>query len=286
MLPTDSNNKKPSILKTTREAKGLTLEIVHEATKIPMDALKAIEEGYTVRILSPFYYRGFIKIYAEFLDLDVGEMYKQYGLDEAPQATSSATVSVKKPAVRETGPNMFLEQMQEAFSFLVKPKTLKLILKVMAFLILLLLLVRMAGCVASHMNKKRVSPKKQSVFFQPENKVAIPKDVDEKRTVAAPPVVQHESVQVQSEDDKVEVAVRAIKDTWIQVKADDRVVFQMTLSKGSMESWSADKRIQLSGRNIEQLDMEVNGKHVGSLGGGERRIRRVLITKQGLTVKR
>ena len=83
MSSTDSNKEKPSILKSTREAKGLTLEIVHEATKIPMDALKSIEEGYSSRILSPFYYRGFIKIYAEFLGLDVGEMYKQYGLDPA-----------------------------------------------------------------------------------------------------------------------------------------------------------------------------------------------------------
>src|ERR1700691_816555 len=129
MPPTDSNSEKPSILKTTRVAKGLTLEIVHEATKIPMDALRAIEEGYSVRILSPFYYRGFIKIYAEFLGLDVGEMYKQYGLDQAPKPTTSATVSVKSN--REVGgPNMFLEQVQEYINFIFKPKTLKLILKV------------------------------------------------------------------------------------------------------------------------------------------------------------
>src|SRR5208337_3680999 len=96
MPPTNSNNDKPSILKSTREAKGLTLEIVHEATKIPMDVLRAIEEGYSVRILSPFYYRGFIKIYAEFLGLDVGEMYKQYGLDQPlPKPASSATLPVK-----------------------------------------------------------------------------------------------------------------------------------------------------------------------------------------------
>ena len=100
------------------------------------------------------------------------------------------------------------------------------------------------------------------------------------------PGIKHESVQAQSENNKVEVAVRAIKDTWIQVKADGNVVFQMTLSKGSMESWSADNRIELSGRDIEQLDMEVNGKHIGSLGGGERRIKRVLITQEGLTVKK
>ena len=48
MPPMDSNNDKSSILKTTRLARGLTLEIVHEATKIPMDALKAIEEGLSL----------------------------------------------------------------------------------------------------------------------------------------------------------------------------------------------------------------------------------------------
>ena len=82
--PTDSNNDKPSILKSTREAKGLTLEIVHEATKIPMDALRAIEEGYSVRILSPFYYRGFIKIYAEFLGWMSGKCISSMALISRP----------------------------------------------------------------------------------------------------------------------------------------------------------------------------------------------------------
>ena len=99
-------------------------------------------------------------------------------------------------------------------------------------------------------------------------------------------LLKHEAAEEQSADNKVEVAVRANRNTWIQVKTDGNVVFQMTLNKGSMENWSADKKIELSGRNLEQLDMEVNGKHVGSLGGGERRIRKVLITKEGLTVKR
>src|SRR5271167_1028446 len=109
MSPTDYNSEKPSILKSTREAKGLTLEIVHEATKIPMDALRAIEEGYSVRILSPFYYRGFIKIYAEFLGLNVGEIYKQYGLDQTPSPTSSASLSAKATR-KEAVPNVLLEQ--------------------------------------------------------------------------------------------------------------------------------------------------------------------------------
>src|SRR5258707_14297451 len=114
MMPSiNSNNDKPSILKSSRESKGLTLEIVHEATKLPMDALNAIEEGYSVRILSPFYYRGFIKIYAEFLSLDVGEMYKQYGLDQpsvkaAPSVTAPPVKTIRKPVVPQ--PNVLLEQ--------------------------------------------------------------------------------------------------------------------------------------------------------------------------------
>jgi hypothetical protein len=271
--PADSNSNKPSILKNTREAKGLTLEIVHEATKIPMDALRAIEEGYSVRILSPFYYRGFIKIYAEFLGLDVGEMYRQYGLDQPSKPTTSATVSVKSSR-REARPNVFLEQSQDWFSSFFKPKTFKLILKFIGSLLLFLLLFKTGGCIASHMSKKV------------EKKVNIHKDVGQEKSVTAFQVSKHESIQAQSDNNKVEVAVRAVKDTWLRVKADDKVVFETTLSKGSLESWSADNHIELSGRDIEQLDMEVNEKHIGFLGGGERRIKRVLITQEGLTVKK
>jgi hypothetical protein len=279
MQPTDSNSDKTSILKSTRLAKGLTLEIVHEATKIPMDVLRAIEEGYSVRILSPFYYRGFIKIYAEFLGLDVAEMYKQYGLEAVPKPMSSATAPVVKPKPSRdaAGPNVFLEQMQEWVAFIFKPKTLKLILKAAGFLLLLLLLFKMGGCIASHLHKK---VEKKAVIYKE------PTEVVQEQNVVAPPVVKHESVQAQSESDKVEVAVRAVKNTWLRVKADDRVVFETTLNKGSMETWSADKHIELSGRDIQQLDMEVNGKHIGFLGGGERRIKKVLITKEGLTVKK
>ena len=47
----DNQSQKGQILKKAREAKGLGLDVVHEATKIPMDVLRAIEEGYTVRTL-------------------------------------------------------------------------------------------------------------------------------------------------------------------------------------------------------------------------------------------
>jgi len=260
----------PSILKSTRESKGLTLEIVHEATKIPMDSLKAIEEGYSSRILSPFYYRGFIKIYSEFLGLDVKQMYMEYGLDQPAAKTVPVATAPVKSSRKEVVPNLFLEQSQEWIASIFKPETLKLLARMIGFLILFFVLFRVAGCVVSHLGKKAPAAKKQAV-----------------RTIATSmPAVKHEAVVAQSVNNKVEVAVRAIKSTWLRVTTDGNVVFETTLAKGSMETWDADKRIELSGRDIEQLDMEVNGKHIGPLGGGERRIRKVLITAEGLTVKK
>jgi len=268
------DNNKVSILKSTRESKGLTLEIVHEATKIPMDALRAIEEGYSTRALSPFYYRGFIKIYSEFLGLNVGDMYKQYGLDQTPKPmVPSAQGSSKELAAKE--PNVLLERILAALSSVFKPKTFKTLLKVAGVLLAFFLIYKLAGDVASHLGKKAVSPKKHAVVYRPKSAAAL-----------APQEIKHESVTAQSQNDKVEVAVRATRDTWMQVKADDKVVFQMTLNKGAMEDWTAENRLQISGRNLEQLDMEVNGRHIGSLGNGERRIRRIVITKEGLTVKK
>ncbi len=291
MQATDSSNSsKPAILKNTRESKGLTLEIVHEATKIPLDALKAIEEGYSVRLVSPFYFRGFIKIYSEFLGLNVPDVFKQYGLDQPLKTSAAGSATPVKPAPQPAGPNMFLEQLQEWGAFMAKPKNIKLGLKVLGAAALVFVLFKIGGCMVSHLHSAKPLSRKQPVYFTPAKKsVDVQEDEDFSeplKRAPAPAALQHEAAPVQAEAQKVEVAVRAVRNTWLQVKADGKVVFQMTLSKGSMESWSADDNIELSGKNIERLDMEVNGKHIGPLGGGQRRVRRVLITKEGLTVKK
>ena len=88
---TDDLKAKGSLLKEAREAKGIGLEKVHEDTKIPMDALKALEEGYTVRSMSGFYQRGFLKMYAQYLNLD----WEKIGGDPAPAHLPDTLVSPK-----------------------------------------------------------------------------------------------------------------------------------------------------------------------------------------------
>jgi len=128
----------------------------------------------------------------------------------------------------------------------------------------------------------------------------VEKTVEHKNNTASEPKASKEktaaaketSNQSISEEDKpvapakkVRLTIRAKKSGWLQVKVDGNLVFQATLEQGATESWVAEKMIELSGKNIYNLDFEVNGKVVGGLGRDDRSARRVVITDSGLSVK-
>jgi len=250
-----------SLLKNTREAKGLTLDIVHEATKIPLDALKAIEEGYSVRMLTPFYYRGFLKIYAEFLGLDPVQVLSRYEVQQ-PKPVLPA-----KPAAARG--NEMMEAAGEFFRQIFSPKNRSMMVRVAGIALAVVVVLKIGGCAVNTFKKHPVST--------PAGKAAV-------ASRSAAPKVQ--IIRTQSNGAKVTLAVRVPRNTWIRVKADDKVVFQARMKKGTTENWSAQEQIELSGKNINELDLEVNGRHIGPLGGAERGAKRVVITKEGLTVKK
>ena len=250
-----------SLLKTTREAKGLTLDIVHEATKIPLDALKAIEEGYSVRMLTPFYYRGFLKIYAEFLGLDPVEVLSRYEVQQ-PKPPLPGRPVVAAPSSR------FYQSKREIFS----PKNRSMMIRWIGIVLAVVVVLKAGGCAIN--------------AFKKHPAVRSAAAVKKIQRAEEPAAHRSQIIKTQSNSAKVTLAVRVPRNTWIRVKADDKVVFQDKMKKGTTESWSAQGRIELSGKNINELDLEVNGRHIGPLGGAERGAKRVVITKEGLTVKK
>ncbi|HNV23538.1 MAG TPA: DUF4115 domain-containing protein, partial [Candidatus Omnitrophota bacterium] len=84
--------------------------------------------------------------------------------------------------------------------------------------------------------------------------------------------------------DKVVVVVRAKSAGWLRVKSDGETVFQGELKIGDVETWTAKEKIEISGRHIGQLEFEINGKLIGSLGREDRQAKTVIITKNGLSV--
>lgn len=66
------------ILKSHREAKGLSLKEVENTTSIRISYLQAIEEGQVGKLISPVYAHGFISKYATFLELDPERLLRDH----------------------------------------------------------------------------------------------------------------------------------------------------------------------------------------------------------------
>jgi len=84
----------------------------------------------------------------------------------------------------------------------------------------------------------------------------------------------------------ISLDIRAKENCFIQVKSDGRVIFQNILKKGRSESWQAKDKIELSLGNAGAVELEVNGKRISGMGRRGQAIKNILITKEGLNIKR
>ena len=80
------------------------------------------------------------------------------------------------------------------------------------------------------------------------------------------------------------LTVRAKKDAWLRVEADGATVFQSTLDHVKAETWLAHDKIELSGKNMQQLEFEINGKLIGTLSRRDTKAKKIVITREGLAV--
>ncbi|HOW34847.1 MAG TPA: DUF4115 domain-containing protein [Candidatus Omnitrophota bacterium] len=280
------------LLKQAREAKGISLESAHEATKIPMDVLKAIEDAYTIRTLSPFYYRGFLKMYAKFLGVELNVILDDYKPEKLP-----APIAAPRPVAAS---------LPDFSSYLTAPR-LRLAAKIIAGIVIFIFAVKTINFIAhrkpgsansktekSSSNSLRIQVKKEkSADKRKLEAKGSKKAATSKTTAPAEAAVSTALTSTEKDADnrtqeagkKVVLSVRAKKDSWLQVKADGVEVFRATLKKGTTETWNANERIELSGNDIGGLDFELNGKILGPLSRENRRSKKVIITPAGFSVK-
>lgn len=358
-----------SVLKKERERKGVSLETVHEATKIPIDSLKAIEEGYRVRTLTTFYYRSFVRIYAQYLGLNPEALVSQIASD-LPQ--KKANLLRKEPVAKKSWESLSLRLPSRPINYKKVRKLLKMAGLLIGVALVIVLAFRLIHKLRSSLpppapaaakmenklikkekaapartaespkkpdEKKKAEPAKPTEAVKPpetarpvekvrpaepgkaaaaEKKTDPVKPAEPAKTVAGenksdtakkaepakvPEVkaVANESKTSENKESKTEpvksspaanktmkvsVAVRALNNAWLNVKADGAPVFQGILKKGTSDSWSAAKAIDISGKDINQLEFEVNGKPIGRLSRRGAPAKKIRITPDGLTVEK
>ena len=109
-----------STLKAEREKKGLTIKDIEQETSIRAAYLEALEEGRYDVLPSEVYVKGFIRNYAEFLQLDPAPLVQEYreelhGADAAPVAekTPKTTSMVNERAPFSSGSD-FHERVEKS----------------------------------------------------------------------------------------------------------------------------------------------------------------------------
>lgn len=285
-----------TLLKSTRESRGISLHVVHEATKIPMDVLRAIEEGYTVRTLTPFYLRGFVKMYAEYLKINVQDIRTEERKQERP------TVSVLPSALPSPPPleTLDLEQwFAGVFTHRRKQQIAILAVAFIAFFFLFKIITfftHQRPKPVVKVQKKKEKPtvvksaaigpvaagkKPQANTVKASAPETLAAKTSSKTASAAVPQTAAPAAQL---DREIMLTIRAKKDSWLRVEADGVTVFQSALNHGKSETWLAQNKIEISGKNMQQLEFELNGKLIGTLSRRDYKAKKIMITREGLSV--
>ena len=260
--------QKGKILKKAREAKGVTLEAIQDATKIPLDSLKAIEEGYRVRTLTDFYYRAFVKLYAQYLGIDVKSVLENYKEEKVP------------PPTKFRKAKNFLREKDA--SPLLKKETVSLILKGLAGILILVVVVFSLFALGRWIKSRPVQPRKPVVKAQVK-KAVKPKPVVEKN-VSKSQANSSVFAGIKQKNQKLNLTIRAKKSTWVNVRVDGIDRLRATLSKGAVEAWTAKESIEISGKSLTDLEFELNGQPTNPASKANRIIKKIIINQDGFKI--
>jgi cytoskeletal protein RodZ len=236
-----------------RQERGLSLEEVVEKTKLYPSVIKDIEAGNLGNI-APAYLRGYIKIYANFLGVEIGDALQNLApvkankVKSAPESPLSESNKEKK------------EISAKKIKFPIPPQLKKIVLLVVISLISLLILVHFVKFISHALLRK---PARTS------------RNVE--RKIQRPTAVQPKS-------QTITVSLTAKKDTFIRVKVDGRILFEGVLKKGLSDTWKGRKEIEFRISDGSTVYLEVNGKALPALTAVHKQIKSLKVTPAGVSV--
>jgi len=239
------------ILRNEREKQNLTIKDIERDTSIRALYIESIEKADYDVLPGEVYLKGFIKTYANYLNLDGTEMLKKYyeeknaalPQEEIPvtEAVNSQTikpiVSAKaEPASTKTD---FKERVEKSRN------TQQVFIGVV-----------LAGLVVGGLYwgfSSDDSPEK-TVTKAPATTVAAPQVKD--KTTAAP----------EKKYEGVELTAKFNGKCWTKVIADDKTIYEGTPKDGESLSWKADKEMIMTVGNAGAVQVTYNGKSLGEIG--------------------
>lgn len=252
-----------STLKDARAKKSVSLEDVHAKIKIHPRVLQLLEENKFEKLPSPLFVKSFLRSYAEFLELNAGELIEAY--EKEGRKEPEQVLFIKPAEMREK-----IRRRQDFDKkFFVWPLAAILIAGAVwggvAFL-------KQSGAGISKTlpasSQKKADPKKTAVM-QAQSDGWIRSTVQgnfpnlEKTTA-------------------LKLKIKALDNVWLRVTCDGKVLFQSILKRGSSEVWTASTAIEIWTGNSSNMALSLNGFSLGSPGRGV--VKKLTVTHQGVKI--
>ncbi len=252
-------------LRQTREAKGSTLEEAEAATRIRPRFLEALEAGdFAAFPGGGVQVRGFLRIYARYLDLPIDEALARYDIETrgieaiAPPGVPAETQSAS-PVRSATKPAPFQPRsipISTSRPRWMSPETL---MPVGIVLIILLAVVTGVGYLISR-NAGEGAIATATTTVPAESGLASTATAVPTLPVATPTFPANPQ-------GGVTLTLEATEHVWVRVTRDGQKVYEKLMAPGQAKTWSGEEAIIVETGNGAGLLVTVNGQSQGIMCG-------------------
>ena len=220
------------ILKAEREKQKLSIKDIESGTNIRSLYITAIEENKFDVLPGEVYLKGFLRSYANFLNIDSDYLLQVYK-EQKGELDSEDEVTEEKESI--------------------KPK--KKVRKGRVTILLAIVLLFLTAIIYYVMNNDSNSASNAKINNEPVAKVS------------SKAIVKNEGTKPVNEvNKKLSLKAEFVGDCWIQVLGDNKVVFEgMAKNKDKFE-WLAENEFSLKIGNAGAVKLNLNDKDLGSLG--------------------
>ena len=251
-------------LREAREAKGSTLEEAEAVTRIRAQFLELLEVGDFASFPGgDVQVRGFLRIYARYLDLSPEAVLGRYSAEvydvepSAVEAAAAETPSEPMDAVGDLTAKRFRPRDIPVSSSLPRWMSVETVL---IFGVVLIILLVILAIVSYMVNRPEAGQALASVVTtMPTEVVLVP--------TISPTVVSATPTLPVNTSGEVTVALEATEHVRARVKLSARVVFDALMAPGQTERWSDDEMIVVATGNGAGLQVTVNGGALGPMCG-------------------
>jgi cytoskeletal protein RodZ len=265
-----------TILRETREARGLDLEQVSKITRIRPRFLEALEEERYDVLPTPVHVRGFLRNYALFLNLDPEPLINRYKASRRMVKDIPLQKQVRPEL--EKAPSLPPETLDDEFEdnpVFYRPLGNKLQTpawfssEILIGIVLIIGLLALIGWAGSRYIIPMVSgteetetPVAEITPSQP-----IPTAIQTAMSTSTPaPTQPTEEATVPPIVSSIILDITAIESNWLYIEVDGEVVQEGMVEANDLFSWEGVEMVKLRTGNAAGLDVTLNGQNLGQLG--------------------